>query len=180
MIRRISLLSGPCSGKSTVAADMYSRLKRQGYNIELVTEYAKDWAYEGRTINEYDQLELYSTQLAREYRVLKSNENVVIITDSPTLLAIPYAIRYNFPCIESLEIIEDQFEKEFPSINIFLERGNCPYTQAGRYEDHKRAKQMDNMIKNYLEVNLRSFIELPYDNYDEIYNIILDFLGGRK
>ena len=38
----INLIGGPCSGKSTVAAELFARLKKMGIKTELVSEYIKD------------------------------------------------------------------------------------------------------------------------------------------
>lgn len=46
--RVITLWGGPGSGKSTMAAEIYARLKRQLCNVEMVREYVKGWAWEGR------------------------------------------------------------------------------------------------------------------------------------
>ena len=42
----INLFGGPGSGKSTTAASVFSKLKIMGYNVELVTEFAKDMVWE--------------------------------------------------------------------------------------------------------------------------------------
>lgn len=180
MIRRINFLGGPGVGKSSVSAFLFSKLKRQGVEIELIQEYAKEWAYEKRDINEYDQLALFSTQLSREYRILKNSPTSLVICESPTILTIPYAKRYNFPCVESLWEIESMFEKEYPSINIFLKRNDCPYNEMGRYEDHKMAKRMDNLILDFLKKYLVVYFEIDYNDYDEVYNIVNGFIGDRK
>ena len=38
----INLIGGPCSGKSTIAAELFARLKKMGVHCELVSEYIKD------------------------------------------------------------------------------------------------------------------------------------------
>ena len=38
----INLIGGPCSGKSTIAAELFARLKKMGIKTELVSEYIKD------------------------------------------------------------------------------------------------------------------------------------------
>ena len=37
----INLIGGPGCGKSTIAAELFSRLKKMGVTCELVTEYIK-------------------------------------------------------------------------------------------------------------------------------------------
>ena len=42
----VNLIGGPCSGKSTIAAELFARLKKMGIRCELVTEYIKERIYE--------------------------------------------------------------------------------------------------------------------------------------
>jgi tRNA uridine 5-carbamoylmethylation protein Kti12 len=42
----INLISGPCAGKSTAAAGIFSALKKQGIECELALEYAKDCVWD--------------------------------------------------------------------------------------------------------------------------------------
>ena len=37
----INLIGEPSAGKSTIAAELFAKMKKAGYNVELVTEYAK-------------------------------------------------------------------------------------------------------------------------------------------
>jgi len=52
----INLWGGPGTGKSTSAAHLFGMAKIAGVNAELVQEYVKSWAWEGRTIHSFDQL----------------------------------------------------------------------------------------------------------------------------
>ena len=45
----INFYGGAAIGKSTIAADMYSKLKRMGYRTELVGEFAKWLWYQNAT-----------------------------------------------------------------------------------------------------------------------------------
>jgi hypothetical protein len=64
--RIINLYGGPGTGKSTSAAFLYYLLKNDNVNAELVREYVKDWAWEKRSINTYDQLYLLGKQIRKE------------------------------------------------------------------------------------------------------------------
>lgn len=50
--RIINLWAGPGSGKSTIAAYVFSKLKMKNINCELVTEYAKQLVYSGRKVDD--------------------------------------------------------------------------------------------------------------------------------
>ena len=45
MTRVINLLGAPGAGKSTAAAGLFYRMKKEFLSVELVTEYAKDLIY---------------------------------------------------------------------------------------------------------------------------------------
>ena len=38
----INLIGAPGTGKSTVASELFSKMKWSGYDVELVSEYAKE------------------------------------------------------------------------------------------------------------------------------------------
>jgi DNA replication protein DnaC len=52
-IRRICLYGGPGSGKSKLAC--YLNYMLMDYDIDLVSEYIKAWAYEGKIPESLDQ-----------------------------------------------------------------------------------------------------------------------------
>ena len=60
---RICLYAGPGAGKSTTAAWLFSQLKMQDYDIELVTEYVKQWTYTKRLPVGFEQMLILANQL---------------------------------------------------------------------------------------------------------------------
>src|SRR5256885_11799690 len=87
------LYGGPGTGKSTSAALMYAMLKQKGVNSELVREYVKDWAWDDRKINTYDQLYLMGKQIRRESMLYGKVD--AIVSDSPVMMGIYYSGRYS-------------------------------------------------------------------------------------
>jgi len=151
MIRRINLFGGPGSTKSTVAAGVYANLRTKGVDIELIQEYIKTWAYEDKKCISFDQLYVFSKQLHAEDILLRSGVKF-IINDSPTLMQLAYVQEYGkVPLFEELQRIEALFEKTYPSLSIWLERGDIPYDRSGRYETYEAALHMDEVIKSVLE-----------------------------
>lgn len=165
--RRINIFGGPGCGKSTVAAGIFSRLKAEGHEIELVDEYVKSWAYEKREICSFDQAYLFTQQLRKEYLVLRHSTGC-IVTDSPLVLSICYAKKYGFKRWECLQSIADDFEEEYPSINVILDRRGCGYKQEGRYEDYEQALEMDRMISNYIYGCGINYCKIPFNDHDGI------------
>ena len=45
MALHINFVSPPSSGKSTLSSELFSKMKKLGYKVELVTEVAKDYVY---------------------------------------------------------------------------------------------------------------------------------------
>lgn len=171
---RISLFGGPSSGKSTTAAHQFAKAKTDGYSIELVSEYVKAWAISKREVVGYDQIYLLGKQCHYEYRFL-SNGIKNIITDSPVLLAACYTREYfqNLQTVaDHMEGIVLEYEKQHPALNIFLERKDKPYKTEGRYQTEEEARKLDLVIKDTLDRLEMPYISIPYNNSEEIYNVI--------
>jgi hypothetical protein len=147
-----------------MAAKIFLELKKRNKNVELIQEYAKDLAYDGFKIRPYDQLKIFAEQVSRENRVLQSDPDVVTVTDSPIDLSISYARKYLFASWKSLVEISTQFNRDYPSINFFLNREDCPYSQVGRYENYDEALIMDKEIKQYLKEHQIPFINVKYND----------------
>ena len=56
----INLIGAPGSGKTTIATDLFSKMKYLGYNVELVTEYAKELVWEQRHETFKNELYIFS------------------------------------------------------------------------------------------------------------------------
>jgi len=151
-VRRINFLGGAGVGKSTVSALVYAYMKKNDQSVELVREYVKDWAYENRKINPYDQVYFFCKQLRREYVVLNAGVRY-IISDSPLPLQIVYGKKNGLTneTVNGLVSINTEFEKEFPSFNIFLERNDKQYIKQGRYETKEEAIAVDNLVKKLMD-----------------------------
>jgi hypothetical protein len=175
---RINFLGGPCSGKSTTAAWLFSELKQRHLSIELVTEFVKSWACQKRKINSFDQIYLLGKQMQCEY-IFLSNGIKNVITDSPVFLSSIYSEVYHkelnvhIPMREIINI----YESEHPSINIFLNRNDKPYNSEGRYQTYEEAIEIDNIIKNYLnseELKSWNVKYLDYNNKSGILDYVLN------
>jgi len=173
MIRRINFFAGPGAGKSTMVTSIFSELKKLKFNIELVTEYVKTWAYLDRDIRSFDQVYIFGKQIHEEDRLLYSGADMVI-SDSPILLTSSYAKKSNTPGWEQLIEIAKKFEEQYPSINFFIDRSDKEYKTMGRYETYSQAMEMDTFILDFISKYIDSeFISVPYDEYQKTLDEVL-------
>ena len=151
MLRRINLLGGPGAGKSTMAAWLFAHLKLAGYKCELVTELVKSYAWEGRTINGFDQYNIFGKQMKREEIPLKGGADF-IITDSPIVLSAFYGAKYDVKGWEVFLMASEEFERIYPSMNILLQRDSEKvYEPLGRFQTAEEALAIDGEIEGMLK-----------------------------
>lgn len=144
-MRKINFYGGPGSGKSTVAALLYSELKVLQYRTELVREFAKDLVYQGMDLRKSDynlQLIIFAEQLRRE--ILLSEHVDFIICDSPLFLNAYYAKEDHL-----LKVAKDNNHKK--DIHIWIERDpNEHFESEGRSHNEKQSKKIDSEMKKFL------------------------------
>lgn len=150
----INLYGGPGAGKSTSAAYFYYLLKAAGKNVELVREYVKDWAWEGRKISTYDQIYFLGKQVRRESMLYGKVD--WIVTDSPVMMNLYYAQRYCSVSLgegvraATLSFYRQAADDGHKHVHVFLYR-NKPYVSEGRYQTEDEAREIDTGIKRLLE-----------------------------
>ncbi len=152
MSLRINFYGGPGVGKSTLAAKVYADLKQQGFNsIELVPEFIKPWAYEGKQFDSLGNIYVFGNQLWSELRFLKAGVDI-IVSDSPLLLQCAYVYQGDQVIGSSLRDITLQYEKEYPSLNFFVKR-TLPYSPEGRYQTEEELGLLDSSIQQFLHIS---------------------------
>lgn len=153
----INLFGGPGIGKSTTAAELFVWFKKHGILCELIQEYVKGWAWEGRKVGPFDQVYILAKQLKLESRLYgKVN---VLITDSPLLFSPIYERLYQHTAASepmAMTILETARKHDVEHVNFLLTRAK-PYVKEGRYETEIEAKQVDSWIRTFLD-----FHKIPY------------------
>lgn len=150
MVRRINIYGGPGIGKSTVAASLFAELKKKGANVELCPEHVKGWAYEGRKFTHHEQILGFANQMFMEATFLR-NSDAMIISDSPPFLYACYTKRYcGSQYASPLFDLVRPYDREFPALQVMLERGSFPYQEVGRVHTEGQSKEMDSIIKHAL------------------------------
>ena len=142
----INLYGGPSTGKSTIAAGTFFDFKTNKISCELVREFVKDWAYDGKKIERRHQIKLFAEQAEREGCTYGKVEWVV--TDSPLILCEIYEKRYFNEATMTDGLYERwlTLNKEVMSpIHIKIIRSK-EYDPVGRYENEAQAIEMDTLI----------------------------------
>lgn len=146
-LKVLNFYGGAGIGKSTIAADIFSKLKRKGHKTELVGEYAKWLWYQNATDIVQDQLYLFAEQVHR----LKTLERYGVeyaVCDSP----LPLNIIYNNTPDELFDQLVLHEHAKFDNVEYILRRNDEFISIDGRNETNlERAKEKDEEIRAVLD-----------------------------
>jgi hypothetical protein len=134
----INLFAGPGAGKSTTAAGLFFLMKLEGYNVELVTEAAKDFTWEEHNFALNEQYIISAEQNRRLSRL--EGKVDFAITDSPLLLGLAYLRDDYVPLFPSFLIELHNSYDNF--LNVWINRVK-PFNPVGRNQDEAEAKYKD-------------------------------------
>lgn len=166
----INLYGGPGSGKSTGAAYIFSMLKANGINAELVPEFAKDKVWEENKAVFENQAYIFGKQY---FRLTRCADKVdVIITDSPLLLSTIY--NHNAVLGEDFNNVVRNVAKSFDTRNYFIKRVK-KYNPVGRHQSETEASVISYSIWNMLRAEGIPYtaVEGNIDGYNKIVEDIL-------
>lgn len=165
----INLIGGPCSGKSTIAAELFARLKKMGIHCELVPEYIKERIYEENKTMPVNQITIFGME---HYAISNKIGKVdVIVHDGSFINNIIYKKKDN-PEFDALIISE---YKKFNNLDFFIKRGNIEFEDYGRIHNLKQSKELDKLIKETYKKYGLIFIEVEArDAVDKIIPIVLN------
>ena len=151
----INLFAGPGVGKTVLAADLFSVMKKSGAEVEMASEYAKDMVYEQRTNILKDQLYVLGKQNRRLERL--SGQVDFAICDSPLLLCPVYAATDYYP--NSFKRFALDVFHGYNNINFYLRRSETSQYQAGgrTQKDLEEARTFDMKILAFLVDNKIEF-----------------------
>lgn len=168
----INLYGGPGTGKSTTAAQIFAELKKRGYNVELVTEFAKDLTWHERYKTLTDQLYILGKQ---HHKIFMLRDKVdYIVTDSPLFLSAYYN---EYICGNALpmcfiELVVDLWLK-YDTIDIFLNRSKV-YNPKGRNQTEKEAIKIDEELKDMMDQYQISYTDFGTNDADV--ELIIDYI----
>jgi hypothetical protein len=171
LVKIVNLFAGPGAGKSTTAAGIFYSLKLADVKCELITEVAKDLAYENNSSRMSNQIYLLGEQYQRLHRVRNSVKYA--ISDSPIILGMSYRSN-DFP--KSFDQLCLDLFNQFDNINYFIVRTK-KYQAYGRNETEDQACEHDANIKSILNNNNIPFKEIIGDR-NAVNNIIADICAS--
>ena len=170
----VNLYGAPGTGKSTGAAYIYSKLKLEGINCELVTEYAKDMVWDQNRKAIYNQAYIFGNQYYRISRL--ENEVDVVITDSPLLLSIIYNKdkRLGNEFIQLVKSVSNSYENR---IDILFKRVK-EYSIVGRLHNEEQSDKLYNEIKDLLDIVNPDYeiVEATQEGYEKVIEMIKEKL----
>lgn len=153
----VNLFGGPGLGKSTTSAGLFYYLKQKGILCELITEYAKDRTW----LNDSETLACQPYVSAKQlWRMERVNGKVdVMITDSPLLLGMVYAGKWESPNFSNIIL---EWFNGFENLNVLLKRDLevHPYREVGRTQSLEEAVAIDDSIKSLLDSNKIEYEQL--------------------
>ena len=162
MTKIINLIGSPGTGKSTVASELFAKMKWMGYDVELVSEYAKELVWEERNETMKNELYLFAKQ---HHRLFRLNGKVkYIITDRPLILSLFYNQKYGDKSEIFNQIVLHEVNK-FDNINIFLNRTK-PYISKGRNQTEEESNEFAIEMKEL--INNSSTIDLSIDSVKDL------------
>ena len=144
----VNLIGGPGTGKSILAAEVFSSLKRDGITCDVAWEYIKRKLREKALKVVQSQIYIFGKQ---QFQLFTMKDEVeVVITDAPLLL-FSYYDKTRCPYLKDMVINE---YKEYNNLLYFIERDlSVGYETEGRYQDLDGAKQVDVELKAFLDEN---------------------------
>ena len=160
----INLFGGAGIGKSTLMARIFSELKVQGYDCEMVTEFAKDLVWEKRTETFKDELYIFAKQNHRLFRV--NGKVNIIVTDRPLLLTSVY----NQDDKELCDLCLKTF-KQYNNLNFLLKR-QTTYQENGRLQSEEEAIRIDKITQDILEFNGIDYYTVNNNDLTSIMEVI--------
>lgn len=144
----VNIIGGPGTGKSILASEIFSKVKREGITCDVSWEYIKRKLREKALKVVQSQIYIFGKQ---QFQLFTMKDEVdVIITDSPILLNSVYD-KSNCPLLKAL--ILNEYNK-YDNLLYLIERDpSVTYEQEGRYQDLEGAKAVDNHLKQFLSDN---------------------------
>lgn len=163
----IMIMGAPASGKSTLASELHTELKKMNKNSIFISEVATDFIAEwGIPNSPIDQMVIFYKQLNKEIMFLESKDYV--ICDSSSILNYFYfrqlfSQKLSKKDIVSINHLQKEILKHINNIDeIFYvpPMNNNDINDGIRYHNNEEISKIDRWIKSYLELENIKHIDL--------------------
>lgn len=171
----VNLWAGPGTGKSTIAAEIFGKLKWAKIDCELINEYAKELVWEESQNKLGNQIYVFGKQLHKHYII--NGKVKVAITDSP----LPLGCIYDEGKTEHLkDLVLSEFNK-MNNMNIYLIRTK-EYNPNGRNQTYEEALIKDKEIEEFMNDNNidYSVAFADEDTAEGLSKLIINFINSRN
>lgn len=172
----VQMVSGPCSGKSTTSAGLFSLMKlKTKQKVELVTEVIKDYVYDDNKEAMADQV-LITAQQNHRLRRLQGKVDFVI-SDASLLNGVIYNEFYDD--VDNLSTsISRKLYNQYDNM-VFLLPRKPEYDQYGRSQTLEEAQFIDELfVKNLDELGIQ-YYDMRLFTHEEMPDQILKVLASR-
>lgn len=172
----VNLISGPSSGKSTLAFGLMYMLKSYGFSCEYTGEFAKDLTYEKRIKTFENQVYIFAKQYQRIFRLLDTVD--IVVTDSPILLSLIYQTEELRQTAFSQMVLETH--NQLKNLNFFVQRRkDVAFEEKARMHNEEQAIEIDNKIlAMFAEHNIGYDVVRSNEMYlDLMYGRVINELG---
>lgn len=178
----VMVMGPPASGKSTLAAEVHTQLKKMGLNSIFVSEASTDYIAEYGTPNTpNDQMIIFYKQLNREKMFLESKD--YIICDSSSILNYfyfrsLYENKLSNKDIASINHMQKEILKHINLVDyIFFVPSIDTKTDDGiRFHNNSEIKKLERWIKSYLEIENINHTDLSEININKRVDFIIKSL----
>lgn len=140
----INIFGGPGIGKSTLAAQIYTELKKRHINIEYIPEFPKELVYEERLLTLTDQIYVFAQQHHKIWTAARHNQ--LVVTDSPIVLSTVY----NPETSANFRALIFEMHNKFNNLNIILKRNPETHSMVGRVHSLTESISIDRRIRDVL------------------------------
>lgn len=158
MQKRINtaIAGGPCTGKSTLAAYLFAKLKYKGYDYDLVTEECRKLKKEfGDFRSPFERVYMW---LQQEREEMRSTATDGFITDKPLFDYYVSARKHaqeprdNLAVRELFRMCIERLDGRYQLIVIAKNPLEVPYkNDQSRHGDESYAREKHNMIRSFVE-----------------------------
>ena len=178
----IAFVGSPCSGKTTVAAALFSELKNSGKSVEFFPEYAREYIMRkrfmggGTDLTKNDQLQIYNEQKDTEEMYKTMSPNSVAITDGSTLNSYFYGLKDDLKFEQELQRYDVVFFCRGLGVDV-IDENRVHDLEFSRKLDTEMADKLHGYLKPSFFASKRNICTL-WGSKEERLSLALEFLNG--